>query len=144
VPPATTSSQLDYVFGLAAEGEPIIAPSGSDPIVEAVAAAMRNDRAQAAAALQAAERSEPYDPVTWEVASVLLSHWGDDATRAMAVATFLRNAPLTMVAGGPAPVTYEIGSLHIIPRDELVREAQRLLPSPPWPWALERLLPPSR
>jgi len=61
----------------------------------------------------------------------------------MAIAAFLQNSPLTLVAPSPPSVTYEIGSLHVIPRDELVRDAERLMPTPAWPWALERFLPPT-
>ena len=122
----------------------MIAPAGSDPVVTAVAAALRNDRAQAADALGEAERRQPFEPLTWEVASVLEAHWGEDPTQAIAVAAFLRGAALAFVVQPPPPVTYEISSLHIAPRDELVQAAQRLTPAPPWPWALERFLPPDQ
>ncbi|TMB84813.1 MAG: hypothetical protein E6J39_02910 [Chloroflexi bacterium] len=143
-PPATATSQLALVLALAAEREPVIAPAGSDPVVTAVAAALRNDRAQAADALGEAERRQPFEPLTWEVASVLEAHWGEDPTQAIAVAAFLRGAALAFVVQPPPPVTYEISSLHIAPRDELVQAAQRLTPAPPWPWALERFLPPDQ
>jgi O-antigen ligase len=140
-PAASTSGELALVIAFAVEGQPIIAPRGSDPIVVAVAAAMRGDRAQATAALRDAERREPYEPFTWQIASVLLSHWGEDPTEALAVAAFLGSGPLTRVPGAPPAVTYEIASLHVVPRDQLVRGAERLIPNPPWPWALERFLP---
>lgn len=139
---ATPLTQLAVVLALATEGQPVVAPPGSDPTITAIAAAIRNDRAAAAAALREAEQREPYEPLTWQVAAVLETHWGQDAKQALAIAAFLQNGPLTHVAGGPPPVTYEIGSLHVIPRDELVRHVERLLPAPPWPWALERFLPP--
>jgi tetratricopeptide (TPR) repeat protein len=142
-PPATPTGQLALVLALAAEGEPVIPPAGSDPSIDAVAAALRNDRNAAALALQEAESREPLESLTWEVAAVLQSHWGQDPTHAIAVATFLRGSPLPLVAEDPPTVTYEIASLHIVPRDELVRGAERLMPTPAWPWALERLLPPS-
>jgi O-antigen ligase len=137
----TPLTQLAVVLALAAEGQPVVAPQGSDPIITAIAAAIRNDRAAAVAALRQAEQREPYEPLTWQVAAVLETHWGEDAEQALAIAAFLQNGPLTHVAGGPPAVTYEIGSLHVIPRDELVRHAERLSPVPPWPWALERFLP---
>jgi tetratricopeptide (TPR) repeat protein len=139
----TPLTQLAVVLALAAEGERVVAPLGSDPAVVAVAAALRNERTAAAAALRDAEQREPYEPLTWQVAAVLDTHWGEDPQQALAVAEFLQNSPLTHAAVGPTAVSYEIASLHIIPRDELVRGAQRLMPTPPWPWALERLLPPS-
>jgi O-antigen ligase/tetratricopeptide (TPR) repeat protein len=141
--PATSTGQLALVLALATGGQPVVAPSGSDPIVVAVAAAIRGDRAQAMAALQEAERREPYEALTWDVASVLLIHWGEDPTHAMAVDGFLRGGPLSLTRGTPSQVTYEIATLHIIPRDELVRGAERLLPGRPWPWALTRFLPPN-
>jgi O-antigen ligase len=143
-PPATPTGQLAVVLALAAEGEPVIPPAGSDPSIVAVAAALRNDRTAATVALQEAENSEPFEALTWEVAAVLQRHWGEDPAHAIAVATFLRGSPLALIAVDPPTVTYEIASLHIVPRDELVRGAERLMPTPPWPWALERLLPPSR
>jgi O-antigen ligase len=143
VAPASLTSQLALVLALAAEGQPVIPPAGSDPSIVAVAAALRNDRDAATAALQDAENREPLESLTWEVAAVLQAHWGQDPAHAIAVATFVRGTPLPFVAGDPPAVTYEIASLHIVPRDELVRGAERLMPTPPWPWALERLLPPS-
>ena len=137
----TPLTQLAVVLALAGEGQPVVAPQGSDPIITAIAAAIRNDRAAAVAALRQAEQREPYEPLTWQVAAVLETHWGEDAEQALAIAAFLQNGPLTHVAGGPPAVTYEIGSLHVIPLDELVRHAERLSPVPPWPWALERFLP---
>ena len=139
----TPLAQLALVLALAVEGEPVTAPPGSDPAVAAVAAALRNDRTGATAALREAEQQEPYEPLTWQVAAVLETHWGEDAQQAQAVAAFLQNSPLTHGPVGPPQVTYEIGSLHIIPRDELVQDAARLIPTPPWPWALERFLPPT-
>ena len=94
--------------------------------------------------MQEAESGEPFESLTWEVAAVLQRHWGEDPAHAIAVATFLRGSPLPLIAQDPPTVTYEIASLHVVPRDELVRGAERLMPTPPWPWALERLLPPSR
>ena len=141
-PPATATSQVALVLALAAEGEPVIAPAGSDPVVTAVAAAIRGDHAHAADALVDAERRQPFEPLTWEVASVLKAHWSEDPTQVIAVAAFLRGGALAFVAQPPPPVTYEISSLHIAPRDELVQAAERLTPAPPWPWALERFLPP--
>ena len=144
VAPPTPVNQLALVLGLAAEGQPLIAPPGSDPIIDAIAAALRDDRSEAEAALRQAERREPFESLTWEVSAVLRSHWGEDSTQAVAAASFLHGSPLRFVAGPPATVTYEIGSLHIYPRDELVQGAQRLIPAPPWPWALERFLPSNR
>jgi len=143
-PPPTPTGQLALVLALAAESQPVIPPTGSDPSILAVAAALRDDRSAAMAALQQAESSEPLESLTWEVVAVLQRHWGEDPAHAVAVATFLRGSPLPIIAGDPPTVTYEIGSLHIVPRDELVQGAERLMPTPPWPWALERLLPPSR
>ena len=142
-PPTTTTGQLALVLALATEGEPVIPPAGSDPSINALAAALRNDRPAAAVALQEAESGEPLESLTWEVAAVLQAHWDQDPTHAIAVATFLRGSPLPFLAANPPAVTYEIGSLHIVPRDELVRGAERLTPTPAWPWALESLLPPA-
>jgi len=142
--PTSATGQLGLVFALRAAGQPATPTPGMEPAVAAVAEALAGDRAEAAKALAEAQRSAPLDPLTWEVASVLETHWGQDPTHAMAVATFLRGGSLSRVAGGPPVVTYEIGSLHVQPRDELVRGAQRLIPNPPWPWALERFLPANR
>src|SRR4029077_1513268 len=67
----TPLTQLAAVLALAAEGQPVTAPAGSDPAITAIAAAIRNDRTAAAAALRDAERREPYEPLTWQVAAVL-------------------------------------------------------------------------
>jgi membrane peptidoglycan carboxypeptidase len=89
-------------------------------------------------------REERDEPLTWDVAALLLMHWGDDAQRALDAATFFHGAPLSFIAGGRPAVTYEVASLHIYPSDLLVRDAVRLTAVPPWPWALEPYLPPVR
>lgn len=126
----------------AVHGRPAI-PAGASDAVRALAQAMRGERAASEQSLAAAMRQETSDPLTWDIASVLLLHWGEDATAALQAAAFLHGGPLSFQTGPIAQVTYEVASLHIYPRDLLVQAATRLTSSPPWPWALERFLPPA-
>jgi hypothetical protein len=134
---------LTALLAQAASGEPITVPERAPLFVRALAQAMRGDVSEARGSLARAMRDERDEPLTWDVASVLLLHWGDDARQALQVAAFFHGGPLTFETGGRPAVTYEVASLHIYPGDLLVRDAVRLTSVPPWPWALERFLPPS-
>jgi hypothetical protein len=109
--------------------------------VRALAFAMRGDRSAAEQSLSAAMHDETADALTWEIAAVLKRHWGEDVTAVTRIAAFLRGSTLSFSASGIPQVTYDVAAFHISPRDMLVRGATRLIPVPPWPWALERFLP---
>ena len=132
---------LTALLAQAASGKPAALPRDSPLFVQALAQAMRGATPDARATLEHAMRQERDEPLTWDVASVLLLHWGDDARQAMSAAAFFHGGPLSFVAGGRSVVTYEVASLHIYPGDMLVRDAVRLSSIPPWPWVLERFLP---
>lgn len=117
-------------------------PEGASDAVRALAHAIRGERAAAEQSLVAAMHDETSEPLTWDIAAVLRLHWGEDATEALRVAAFFHGGPLGFAAGSIPQVTYEVASLHVYPRDLLVQSATRLVPNPPWPWALERFLPP--
>ena len=136
--PALTTLLADA----AVHGTPAI-PAGASDAVRALAQAMRGERAAAEQSLAAAMRDEASDALTWDIAALLRVHWGEDATAALRVAAFFHGGPLSLEAGSIPQVTYEVASLHIGPRDLLVQSATRLTPNPPWPWALERFLPPA-
>ncbi|MGZ6340994.1 MAG: hypothetical protein ACXWMX_04030 [Candidatus Limnocylindrales bacterium] len=124
----------------AAHGTPAV-PAGASQAVRALAHAMRGERTAAEESLSAAIRGEVANPLTWEIASVLKLHWGEDATAVLRVAAFFHGSPLRFSAGEIPQATFEVASLRPYPRDLLVRGATRLTLVPPWPWALERYLP---
>jgi len=125
----------------AVHGKPSV-PAGASESVRALAYAMRGERPAAEASLAAAMRDERGDELTWDIAAVLKVHWGEDADEVLRVAAFFHGGPLARAAAGVPQVTYEAASFHIYPRDLLVSSAARLPLLPPWPWALERFLPP--
>jgi putative inorganic carbon (hco3(-)) transporter len=116
-------------------------PADASQSVRALAFAMRGDRSGAEQSLSAAMHDETADALTWEIAAVLKRHWGEDVTAVTRIAAFLRGSTLSFSASGIPQVTYDVAAFHISPRDMLVRGATRLIPVPPWPWALERFLP---
>lgn len=110
--------------------------------IRALAFAMQGDRPAARSALVAATRDEATDPLTWDVAALLLRHWGDDDAMALRMGTVLRGSPLTDLPPALPTLSYDKVSFRAYPGDGLVSAAKRLLVDRPWPWVLEPLLAP--
>jgi O-antigen ligase len=141
-PAATANAQPDLValLAAAANGSRLNLQHDAPPAVRALALAIAGDRAAAEIALADAKQRAPSDTLTWEIAAALERHWGENPSRSAAVAAFLRGSLLGTASPQIPDVTFELASLHVYPRDMLVRSATRLNPVPPWPWVLERLL----
>jgi len=138
------TTELDILVSRAAAHAPIEPSRYADPAVHALALAVAGRQAESSAALDRALSSRPDDLLGWDLAVLLRTHWGEDATSARAVGAVLRGSPLaTEPPKGPS-LSYDIGSFRAIPRDGLVADAERLQPPLPWPWSLDRLLPPAR
>ena len=110
--------------------------------IRALAFTMGGNRAAARAAMADAYREQPADPLTWDVAALLLAHWGEDNSTALRMGRVTRGWALAAQPPAIPLLSYDIGSFRSYPGDGLIRAAQRLLPGRPWPWDLEPLLPP--
>ena len=110
--------------------------------IQALAFAMQGDETAARSALDAAAGEQADDPFTWDVAALLLRHWGEDDATALRMGEVTRGSPLSEVPPAPPSLTYDIASLRAYPADGLVSTAERLLIDRPWPWVLEPLLAP--
>lgn len=139
------SVELNLVIARRARGEEIDPAAYGSPLVEAVAHAMLGERAAAREALDRAIEAAPASPTTWDIAALLLDHWGEDATFALRMSEVARGAQLGSAQLGSAPpqrptLVNDIASFRSYPGDGLVSGADPLLPDEAWPWALERLL----
>jgi hypothetical protein len=110
--------------------------------IRALAFGMEGDRDAARSAIEAAYVEQPADPLTWDVAMLLLAHWGEDSSTAVQTGNLIRGYALTKEPPELPIISYDIGSFRSYPGDGLINVAQRLLPSRPWPWSLEPLLAP--
>ncbi len=71
--------------------------------IRALAFAIEGNREAAGSALEAAEVEEPADPITWDVATLLLAHWGEDNAAATRMGDIARGWALaTAHARDPA------------------------------------------
>lgn len=142
-----TTAQLNLLVARRAAGEEIRPADYAAPIVRAVAARMAGDRAGSEAALAEAQRTSPYELVTWDLSALVTWSWGGDPGPATRVGAVIRGGrlvpPGTRVAPAPTGLTYDIGSFRIYPRDALVAAAERLLTPVPYPWFLAPLLDPA-
>lgn len=124
---------------------PIRPDALTDPAVRALAHAMLGEADAADAALDASIEAQPDDLLTWEIATILHRHRGDEAAaeRAQRVGEVVRGGPFTSpdVIPEVPSATWDIATFRRYPRDELVTEAERLFTRPPFPWALEATLP---
>ncbi len=136
----TFTGQLALLVARRQSGSDLRADAYTLASIRAVAFAMQGNRAAAAVALEAATREQATDPVTWDVAALLMTHWGEDDARALRIGDVTRGAPLSDLPPAPPPLTYDIASLRAYPGDGLVSKAERLLLDRPWPWVLEPLL----
>jgi hypothetical protein len=125
--------------------EPIDPEKLDDPSARALAHAILDERADAEAWVARAIDERPDELLTWEVATVLHQHWGDEAEAAR-----LQRIG-EVVRGGPFPdpdadsrvptLSWDLATFRGYPRDELVRPAFRMFTDPPFPWVLEETLP---
>jgi tetratricopeptide (TPR) repeat protein len=138
----TFTQQLALLVVRRNAGEDLEPESYALASIRALAFAIEGNREAAGSALEASEVEQPADPVTWDVAALLLAHWGEDNAPAMRMGNIARGWALATAAPEIPPLSYDIGSFRAYPGDGLVGAAQRLIPSQPWPWDLEPLLAP--
>jgi O-antigen ligase/tetratricopeptide (TPR) repeat protein len=134
---------LNRVLAAAARGEPMDPAEVADPAVRAFAAAIRDDRNGAEAALAEAIATEPETLTTWEMVLVLRRHWGEPLEDALVVyaAVAGRAAPGFDATPGVSGLNYDIATFRAFPLDGFLRDAQHLITPRVWPWAMDAMLP---
>lgn len=137
-----STAQLALLVGRRQHGEELKPETYTLASIRALAFAMQGDEAAARSALAAATREQAADPFSWDVAALLLRHWGEDDAMALRIGRLTRGSPLSDLPPEPPPLTYDIASFRAYPGDALVSAAERLLVERPWPWVLEPLLAP--
>ncbi len=136
------TTQLALLIARREHGEELKPQTYTLASIRALAFAMQGDKAGARAALAAATREQPVDPFSWDVAALLLQHWGGDDAMALRMGRLTRGSALSDLPPASPRLTYDIASFRAYPGDALVSAAERLLVERPWPWVLEPLLAP--
>ena len=140
LPPDTEERNLLVARRLT--GQPIRVDDYRGSIARALAAAMLGDQAAAEEEVRRGLRRDPSSTTMWEVAALLGRHYGTDDGTLERIADATRGQPLPDPARPPTLI-YDIATFRAYPADGLVNDAVRLLPDQPWPWVIERLLPPA-
>ena len=136
-------TELHRLLAMRVNGEPIDPERIADPATRALAHAFADERQLAEVALDEAMRTNPEQPITWQVAILLRDHWDEPVDELIGIAEAVSGGPFL----GPDEVTlipsisYELDSFRGVPLDGLPRSAERLRTTPPFPWILEPLLP---
>ena len=135
--------ELNLVLAQDAAGEAVDPATFDDPAVRALAHALRGERDEADRWIETAIAADPADVAAWDMAVVLRDHWGRSTEREREVAAVVRGRPFPdrdAEASVPS-VSFDIATFRAVPRDGYVRSAIRLRPEPPYPWALQAILP---
>jgi tetratricopeptide (TPR) repeat protein len=137
------SWELNLLLARHDMGEPLAAGDYTDPAVRALAHALEGERAEAREWIGRGIAEHSDDIRTWDIAIVLRSAWGEDVSREIAIASVLRGGryPARDLRLGVPRRTFDVASFRGYPLDGFVSDATRLYTRPPFPWALERLLP---
>ena len=124
-------------------GEPIDPERIEDAGTRALAHALAGDRPAAEAWLETAMAADADQPVTWQLAIMLRTHWGEPVDELIGIAEAVSGGPFLRRDQVPRlpSITYDLASFRGVPLDGLLTEAERLRTVPPFPWILERLLP---
>ena len=136
-------TEMHRLLATRVNGEPIAPEAIADPAARALAHAFSGDRAAAEATLEEAMEADADQPVTWQIAILLRTHWGEPVgdlipiVEAVSGGSFLGR---DQVARTPS-VSFQLDSFRGVPLDGLLPDAERLRTTPPFPWILERLLP---
>lgn len=126
-----------------ANGEPIDPGAFADAGTRALAHALAGDRPAAEDWIEIAMASAADQPVTWQLAILLRTRWGEPVDELIGIAEAVSGGPFLrrdQVARVPS-LTYDLASFRGVPLDGLLTDAERLETTPPFPWILERLLP---
>ncbi len=137
------TADLNLLIGRAVLGEPIDPDDYPSTYARLLAHAMLGDREAAEAEVRNAIAESPASATTWELAALVHRRYGRDVTYELAVGNVARGVVLGGGGSGGGRATYDIATFRGYPADALVRAANRLQPDIPWPWVLERLLPPA-
>ena len=135
--------QLSLLVARHASGESIAPSQFEDPAVRALAHASIGERDEAEAWLARALSEQPHDSRTFEIGIILREAWGEPIEEMIRIASTVRGKPLPeRDRGEEEPGTvYDIGSFRGYPHGELVSSTIELDTTPPFPWALQAILP---
>ena len=136
-------TEMNRLLAKHVNGERVDPEAIADPATRALAHALAGDRAPAEAAIREALVADADQPVTWELAIVLRSQWGEPIDELIRAAEAVRGGPFPerdQVTRIPS-VSFDLASFRGVPLDALLPDAERLRTTPPFPWILERLLP---
>jgi tetratricopeptide (TPR) repeat protein len=135
-----TQAELNLLVARASQGETIEPRRLTEPVTRSLAHELRGETAEADRALADAMASQPESVVTWDLAVLIGERRGLDTARERRLGQVIRGSALTTEAGGIPGLTFDVGTFRVYPLDGYVRQAQRLIPDPPWPWVLEALI----
>ncbi len=136
-------TELHRLIAKRVNGEPVDPERIADPGAQALAHAFAGNRSAAEASLDTAIATRADQPITWQLAIVLRTHWGEPVGELIRIAEGVSGGPFLgrdQVAFTPS-LTYDIASFRGVPLDGLLPDAERLRTTPPFPWILEPLLP---
>jgi tetratricopeptide (TPR) repeat protein len=136
-------TEMNRLLASHVNGEPVDPERIADPGAQALAHAFAGDRSAAEASLEVAMATRADQPVTWQLAILLRTHWGEPVDELVRIAETVSGGPFLgrdQVTRNP-PLTYDIASFRGVPLDGLLTDAQRLRTTPPFPWILEPMLP---
>ncbi len=137
------TGELNLVIGRATMGQPITPSDYDQTLPRALAYAIVGDRVKAQQAIDQAIADDRESTTAWDLDLVLRAHWGEPIEHVQAVDEVLRGGPMSRARPEVGGLTFDIASFRMYPRDGLVSSAVRLLGDQPWPWILDRLLPPT-
>jgi hypothetical protein len=142
--------ELSLLVARRATGVEIEPNAYQSAAVRALAYAMLGRWTDADAAIAEAKDGAPGSPTTWALASVLAWHRGGDPESLLRIHDVVLGRRLPRPDDPPSeslPLserphrTRDIAAFREYPVDGLISDAERLVPDPPWPWALAELLP---
>jgi O-antigen ligase len=137
------TAEMNLLIARRIGGEDLALDSYRYPLARALALAITGDRGSSHAALSEAIAAEPASPLVWQIAALLLRHWGEhdaQALRMVEVTSGVHPGPSSSRRG--VPLLKDIATFRAYPGDGLVVGAQRLRAPIGWPWVLDPLLAP--
>jgi O-antigen ligase/Tfp pilus assembly protein PilF len=145
IPPEVDAptGELNLVIARAAMGQAVTPTDYDQPLPRALAYAIAGDRARAEQEIDQAIAADRESTTAWDLDLVVRAHWGEPIEHVMAIDEVLRGSPMSRERPEVGGLTFDIASFRMYPRDGLVSPAVRLLGEQPWPWILDRLLPPA-
>jgi tetratricopeptide (TPR) repeat protein len=136
-------NEINRLLAWWAMDEPIRPEALADPAGRALAHAMLDERQEATEWLDRALASGRDEGFSWQLAVVLLDHWGQSTEVERRVAEVVRGSPLPpeRQLDRRMEPSRDLASFRTVPLDGLLLDARRADPPIPVPWALRQVLP---